>query len=146
MVVLRVDQAASGQMICESAKTPTRSSPTRQTHDRHCQRRGCGLGTEPEGQGKRASRVARGKIGGPKGGKARALKLAPEQRANIARLAAQTRWKNRGRKADIRQKAAFQFNPGYRKSRGRKVDSDFRRYGRAHQFTSKATTQSARSC
>jgi hypothetical protein len=47
----------------------------------------------PEEQGKRASRVARGKISGPKGGKARALKLAPEQRANIARLAAQTRWK-----------------------------------------------------
>jgi hypothetical protein len=47
----------------------------------------------PEELGKRASRVARGKIGGPKGGKARALKLAPEQRANIARLAAQTRWK-----------------------------------------------------
>jgi hypothetical protein len=47
----------------------------------------------PEEQGKRASRVARGKIGGPKGGKARALKLSPEQRADIARLAAQTRWK-----------------------------------------------------
>jgi len=29
----------------------------------------------PEEQGKRASRVARGKISGPKGGKARALKL-----------------------------------------------------------------------
>jgi hypothetical protein len=47
----------------------------------------------PEERGKRASRVARGKIGGPKGGKARALKLTPEQRAEIARLAAQTRWK-----------------------------------------------------
>ncbi len=47
----------------------------------------------PEEQGKSASRVARGKTGGPKGGKARALKLTPEQRADIARLAAQTRWK-----------------------------------------------------
>jgi hypothetical protein len=47
----------------------------------------------PEEQGKSASRVARGKAGGPKGGKARAIKLTPEQRTEIARLAAQTRWK-----------------------------------------------------
>jgi hypothetical protein len=47
----------------------------------------------PEEQGKSPSRVARGKVGGPKGGKARAIKLTPEQRAEIARLAAQTRWK-----------------------------------------------------
>jgi hypothetical protein len=47
----------------------------------------------PEEQRKSVSRVARSKIGGPKGGKARALKLTPEQRADIARLAAQTRWK-----------------------------------------------------
>ena len=47
----------------------------------------------PAEQGKRESRVARGKIGGPKGGKARALKLTPKQRTEIARLAAQTRWK-----------------------------------------------------
>jgi len=46
-----------------------------------------------EEQGKSASRVARGKVGGPKGGKARAIKLTPEQRAEIARVAAQTRWK-----------------------------------------------------
>jgi hypothetical protein len=37
--------------------------------------------------------VARGKVGGSKGGKARAMRLTPEQRAEIARLAAQTRWK-----------------------------------------------------
>ena len=40
-----------------------------------------------------AAAVARGKSGGPKGGRARALKLTPEQRTDIARLAAQTRWK-----------------------------------------------------
>lgn len=34
-----------------------------------------------------------GRDGGLKGGKARAAKLMPEQRAEIARLAAQTRWK-----------------------------------------------------
>lgn len=42
---------------------------------------------------KSASAVARGKAGGPKGGRARAMKLTPEQRAEIARIAAQTRWK-----------------------------------------------------
>jgi hypothetical protein len=47
----------------------------------------------PEEQGKNAAAVARGKAGGPKGGRARAMKLAPEQRTEIARLAAQTRWK-----------------------------------------------------
>ena len=39
----------------------------------------------PEGQGKNASPVARSKAGGPKDGRARALKLTAEQRADIAR-------------------------------------------------------------
>lgn len=37
--------------------------------------------------------VKRGRAGGPKGGKARAAKLTPEQRAEIARVAASARWK-----------------------------------------------------
>ncbi len=36
--------------------------------------------------------VARGRKGGLKGGKARASKLTPEQRREIARKAAQARW------------------------------------------------------
>ena len=36
---------------------------------------------------------ARGRRGGLKGGTARAKKLPPEQRADIARLAAEARWK-----------------------------------------------------
>jgi hypothetical protein len=36
--------------------------------------------------------VALGRKGGLKGGKARAAKLTPEQRSEIARKAAQTRW------------------------------------------------------
>lgn len=36
---------------------------------------------------------ALGRKGGLKGGKARANKLTPEQRKEIARVAAQTRWK-----------------------------------------------------
>ena len=37
-----------------------------------------------------------GRLGGPKGGKARAASLTPERRAQIAREAAQARWKKKG--------------------------------------------------
>ena len=37
--------------------------------------------------------VTVGRIGGKKGGKARAKKLTPEQRSEIAKIAAQARWK-----------------------------------------------------
>lgn len=47
----------------------------------------------PEEQGKSAKAVSRGKAGGLKGGVSRAAKLTPVQRAEIARVAAQTRWK-----------------------------------------------------
>ena len=47
----------------------------------------------PEELGKSAKAVARGAAGGAKGGAARAAKLTPVQRAEIARVAAQTRWK-----------------------------------------------------
>jgi hypothetical protein len=36
---------------------------------------------------------ARGRAGGLKGGKARAKKLTPEEKADIARIAAEARWK-----------------------------------------------------
>lgn len=49
--------------------------------------------TEPvQGPAKDTERVARGKLGGSKGGKLRAEKLTPERRQEIARKAAQTRW------------------------------------------------------
>jgi len=44
---------------------------------------------EPE---KNPAAVALGRLGGLKGGKARAAKLTPEQRAEIAKKAAATRW------------------------------------------------------
>ena len=49
----------------------------------------------PENQpdGKNPAAVELGKLGGKKGGKARADKLTPEQRQAIARRAAQVRWK-----------------------------------------------------
>lgn len=49
--------------------------------------------------GKNAAAVLLGRLGGQKGGKARAEKLTPEQRSDIARRAAQVRWqKAEGRK------------------------------------------------
>jgi len=45
--------------------------------------------------GKNPAAVALGKLGGAKGGRARAKALTSEQRADIARLAAQARWKKK---------------------------------------------------
>ncbi len=42
--------------------------------------------------GKNKAAVELGRLGGLKGGKARAAKLTPEQRQEIARKAAQKRW------------------------------------------------------
>jgi len=44
---------------------------------------------------KNPAAVALGKLGGSKGGKARAAKLSPARRKAIARKAAKARWKNR---------------------------------------------------
>jgi len=46
---------------------------------------------QPE-EGKNPHAVALGRLGGKKGGKARAEKLTPEQRKEMARRAAQARW------------------------------------------------------
>ena len=43
-------------------------------------------------KGKNPAAVTLGRLGGLKGGKARAQKLTPEQRAEIARKAADKRW------------------------------------------------------
>ncbi|MGA9049151.1 MAG: histone H1 [Dehalococcoidia bacterium] len=43
-------------------------------------------------EGKNPNAVALGRLGGLKGGKARANKLTPEQRKEIAQKAAQKRW------------------------------------------------------
>jgi hypothetical protein len=45
--------------------------------------------------GKSPVAVASGRKGGLTGGKARAAKLSPEKRSEIARSAAQARWRNR---------------------------------------------------
>jgi hypothetical protein len=41
---------------------------------------------------KDARAVSRGRLGGLKGGKARAAKLSPKKRKQIAKVAAKTRW------------------------------------------------------
>jgi hypothetical protein len=46
----------------------------------------------PEDTKKNPAAVALGRLGGLKGGKARAEKLTPEQRKEIAKKAAQARW------------------------------------------------------
>jgi hypothetical protein len=46
----------------------------------------------PTDDGKDPAAVALGRKGGLKGGKARAEKLTPEQRSEIARVAARKRW------------------------------------------------------
>ena len=53
--------------------------------------------TEPAPPPKNPAAVALGKLGGLKGGKARAAKLTPEQRREIAKKAARARWGNPAR-------------------------------------------------
>ena len=49
---------------------------------------------EPE-SGKNPAAVALGRLGGLKGGRARAEKLSPRKRREIARKAAQSRWQRK---------------------------------------------------
>lgn len=50
---------------------------------------------EATDEGKNPHAVALGRLGGKKGGKARAAKLTPEERAEIAKKAAQARWRKK---------------------------------------------------
>jgi hypothetical protein len=52
-----------------------------------------GTPLEEPNSGKNPAAVALGKLGGKKGGKARAAKLSPVKRSAIAKKAAQARWK-----------------------------------------------------
>lgn len=47
---------------------------------------------KPEEKEKNQAAVELGRLGGKKGGKARAEKLTPEERSEIARKAAESRW------------------------------------------------------
>jgi hypothetical protein len=50
---------------------------------------------EPSHEGKDVAAVSLGRRGGIKGGKARAAKMTPERRAEIAKKAAKARWGQR---------------------------------------------------
>lgn len=54
-----------------------------------------GEATEPENDGKNPAAVALGRLGGLKGGKARAKKLSKKRLSEIAKKAAQARYKNK---------------------------------------------------
>ena len=51
--------------------------------------------TEPTAEERHAAAVALGRLGGKKGGPARAKKLTPEQRRESAKKAANARWSQR---------------------------------------------------
>ena len=51
--------------------------------------------TEDQGSEKNPAAVALGRLGGLKGGKARAAKLSAKRRKEIAKKAAEARWKKR---------------------------------------------------
>jgi len=53
-----------------------------------------GTPVEDPNAGKNQAAVALGKLGGAKGGNARAARLSPAKRKAIAKKAAQARWKN----------------------------------------------------
>ncbi|MGC9966229.1 MAG: hypothetical protein ABSE08_12560 [Syntrophobacteraceae bacterium] len=52
---------------------------------------------QPEEPQKNQAAVELGRLGGLKGGKARKEKLTPEQRKEIAKIAANARWKKAGK-------------------------------------------------
>ncbi len=52
---------------------------------------------KPEDEGKNPAAVALGRLGGLKGGKARAKKMTPEERSEAARKAALARWEKKNK-------------------------------------------------
>ena len=89
-----------GQRPCDDRRMPKRSSnkPPRDVNAlaAHIVSEATGEppDSEPSTPEKNPAAVALGKLGGKKGGPARAKKLTAEQRSDIARMAAQARWGN----------------------------------------------------
>jgi hypothetical protein len=77
---------------------PKRSStPKGDTNQRAADVVAKATGTKPARKPKKnAAAVALGRLGGLKGGKARAARLTPEERKEIAKRAAQARWAEPG--------------------------------------------------
>ena len=92
----------SCQAICHTMVMPRRSSKTTKEHDFMTVARRVveeaigekldGSPLEDPNAGKNPHAVALGRMGGKKGGKARAEKLSPRRRKQIAKKAAAVRW------------------------------------------------------
>ena len=77
-------------------KRPRRSrDPVQAAHQVYLEIIGEAPTPEPEPE-KNPAAVALGKLGASKGGQARAAKLTPEKRQEVARKAAEARWKKGG--------------------------------------------------
>lgn len=89
-------QPDSGEECGEGDSDPSAlGSP--EVHGREREHQVEGGGEEAPDQGKNPAAVALGRLGGLKGGRARADALSPKKRSEIAKKAAQTRWKDRQR-------------------------------------------------
>ena len=92
-------------MPTRSSKKPTKPKRQGAPHDftivaRHVVEQAIGerLDGSPlpnQSEGKNPAAVALGKLGGAKGGRARAAKLSPEERKRIAKKAAKVRWRQK---------------------------------------------------
>lgn len=76
----RIVAEATGSLAVEMSKADTETTTI-------------SVGVEVPANGKNPAAVALGRLGGAKGGRARAEKLTPEQRSEIAKTAASARWK-----------------------------------------------------
>lgn len=77
---------------------------------------------------KNAAAVALGKLGGMKGGRARAAKLSPDERKAIAQKAAKARWAKPAIKASAASAAVVEteLDPGEKKKKREDEDEDRR--------------------
>jgi hypothetical protein len=81
-------KAVTGEEPCYASPMPTTKNRKEQTA--HLPHNGTPKKKDPPA--KNPAAVALGRLGGLKGGKARAEKLSPKKRTDIARRAAQARW------------------------------------------------------
>jgi hypothetical protein len=81
-----------------AAKKPTRPRDANQLAKRIVELATGEVEEPAEKSTKNPAAVELGRLGGKKGGKARAEKLTPEQRKEIAKKAAEARWKGQDRK------------------------------------------------
>lgn len=99
---MNAEDLEQSDVLCHNHIMPARSSRGVKDHDFAVNARRVveqaigehldGTPLEDPNAGKNPHAVALGRLGGQKGGKARAERLSPEQRKTIAKKAAVTRW------------------------------------------------------